>query len=182
MITNKLYVEYFPSTGEIELLVENSKAFEIIPIESDKKVVREVSYLYSSFFDYIGEELFKSFIYKLSVNLQMRNAVKYDKEEDTFYLDEDFIKKYLASSRNLIELEIESYRSFLGATDWYIVRNLETGAEIPELIREQRAEKRTQISLLNEKLNELPEEVETVAQGNLPESEMANKENNEEKK
>jgi hypothetical protein len=157
MINRKLYVEYLPLTGETELLIENKAAFEIPIIESDEKIVRDVSYLYSSFFEYIDETMFKLFIYRLSVSLNMSKAVKYNKEEDVFYLDDEFLKSYVTSNRNIIEMQIESHRNFLYATDWYVTRYAETGVAIPELIKEQRAEKRLLISQLSEQLNLLPE-------------------------
>jgi hypothetical protein len=83
----------------------------------------------------------------------MKSAVKYNKEEDVFYLDNEFLLSYIASNKNVIEMQIESHKNFLYSTDWYVTRYAETGIEVPALIREQRAEKRVLISQLSEQLN-----------------------------
>jgi isocitrate dehydrogenase kinase/phosphatase len=155
MINKKLYVEYITGTGEMELLIQDEKIFHLIPVESEERIVRDVSYLYSSFLELVEESILKSLFSKLSINLETRRVVKYNKEEDLFYLDMDLLSSFISNNKNMLEIQIESHRFFLETTDWYVVRFMETGVPIPELVKEQRKEKREIISLLNQQLNEL---------------------------
>jgi hypothetical protein len=152
----KLYVEYITNNGDTELLIENS-GFEIAVMETEDKIVRDVSYLYSSFLEMVDENLLKPLIFKLSTSLALKNVVKYNSEEDLFYLDSEYLSTFLSNNKNILLLQIQNHKDFLNNTDWYVVRFLETGVEVPELIKAQRAEKRIIISSLTEQLNLLPE-------------------------
>ena len=51
-----------------------------------------------------------------------------------------------------LEAEIENLKRDLAATDWYVVRFVETGKPIPEEVLAERQEKRDRINELQEQI------------------------------
>lgn len=51
-----------------------------------------------------------------------------------------------------VTIEIMKYQQYLSETDWYVIRNQETGAIIPENVLQQRGEARERISALREEI------------------------------
>lgn len=56
------------------------------------------------------------------------------------------------SEKEKIEKEIRDLQSFLEETDWLVIREMDQGNPVPEEIKTKRAEARTAISSLREKL------------------------------
>ena len=68
---------------------------------------------------------------------ELVNLYKFPATYSVEYID---VTDELAEQQEMVQA-----REFLNATDWYVIRNLETGVAIPEEITTQRAEARLKI-------------------------------------
>lgn len=59
-----------------------------------------------------------------------------------------------------LEARIENLKKDLLATDWYVVRYIETGKPVPEEVITERQEKRAEINLLQSQINIIKEDTD----------------------
>ena len=87
---------------------------------------------------------------------QELSQIKLDGDVYTYDVIEKPIKETLAELKEEKVSELKSMiGSKLSATDWYIVRNADTGAEVPQTIKDERALLRTQSDLIEAEINAL---------------------------
>lgn len=58
---------------------------------------------------------------------------------------EDYISFHKKTSEEIIEMRNDQAKQYLSDTDWYITRQAETGQDIPEEVKQLRAEARAKI-------------------------------------
>ena len=92
----------------------------------------------------------------LDYRIEELSAIKLDGDVYTYDVIEKPIKETLAELKSNKISELKSIAgSMLSATDWYIVRNADTGAEVPQSIKDKRANIRTQSDSIEAEINAL---------------------------
>lgn len=95
---------------------------------------------------FIGKKIYGPYPVEAAVWAGQNNA----SIDGTHFKEEGYFEIVKNAPIDYTALKIDELQKYLNSTDWYVTRFAETGVEIPEDVKEKRAEARKEIDRLRE--------------------------------